>query len=70
MEPRRDTASARMGWLPFVTFWQVTADMPMATEVPPDEGHNYNAQTVAAWAGVLGMDPRDDYTSIEEAIGK
>ena len=29
-----------MFWMPFVTFWQVTADLPFATGVPAGHGHN------------------------------
>ncbi|MEV6401176.1 alpha/beta-hydrolase family protein, partial [Streptomyces sp. NPDC051907] len=28
-----------MVWLPFVTFWQVTADLPFSTGVPDGHGH-------------------------------
>ena len=39
--------------MPFVTFWQVTADLPFATEVPAGHGHNYTTEYVDAWASVL-----------------
>jgi uncharacterized membrane protein len=40
-------------WIPFVTFWQVTADLPFATEVPGGHGHKYTSEYVDAWATVL-----------------
>src|SRR5829696_4367060 len=40
-------------WIPFVTFWQVTADLPFATNVPDGHGHVYTTQYVDAWAQVL-----------------
>jgi uncharacterized membrane protein len=40
-------------WIPFVTFWQVTADMPFAGNVPDGHGHVYTTQYVDAWASVL-----------------
>jgi uncharacterized membrane protein len=40
-------------WIPFVTFWQVTADLPFATNVPDGHGHVYSTQYVDAWAQVL-----------------
>jgi uncharacterized membrane protein len=39
-------------WLPFVTFWQVTADMAFATGVPDGHGHSYRADYVNGWADV------------------
>jgi uncharacterized membrane protein len=38
---------------PVFTFWQVTADRPMAGGVPSGRGHMYNAEHVDAWAAVL-----------------
>jgi uncharacterized membrane protein len=40
-------------WIPFVSFWQVTADLPFATEVPAGHGHKYTIEYVDAWATVL-----------------
>ena len=40
-------------WLPFITFWQVTADLPFATEVPGGHGHKYTSEYVDAWSTVL-----------------
>jgi uncharacterized membrane protein len=40
-------------WIPFVTFRQVTADLPFASNVPDEHGHNYTTQYVDAWAPVL-----------------
>jgi uncharacterized membrane protein len=42
-----------MFWIPFVTFWQVTADLPFATGVPAGHGHVYTREYVDAWAVVL-----------------
>ncbi|MGW6917015.1 alpha/beta hydrolase [Kitasatospora sp. NPDC054939] len=40
-------------WIPFVTFWQVTADLPFSTEVPSGHGHTYKAEYVDGWNAVL-----------------
>ncbi len=51
-----------MVWLPFVTFWQVTADLPFATGVPPGHGHTYTAEYVDGWNAVLqpaAVTPKD-----------
>jgi uncharacterized membrane protein len=42
-----------MVWLPFVTFWQVTADLPFSTGVPPGHGHTYTSEYVDGWNAVL-----------------
>jgi uncharacterized membrane protein len=52
-EPRGRDVLDGMRWFPFVTFWQVTLDMPFAVEVPDGHGHRYAAESVAAWATVL-----------------
>jgi len=40
-------------WLPFVTFWQVTADLPFSTGVPAGHGHKYTSEYVDGWASVM-----------------
>ncbi|TQL61670.1 putative membrane protein [Oryzihumus leptocrescens] len=40
-------------WIPFVSFWQVTADLPFSTGVPPGHGHKYTSEYVDGWAAVL-----------------
>jgi uncharacterized membrane protein len=50
--PGRDVLDAML-WVPFVTFWQVTADMPLAGAVPSGHGHTYEAEFVDGWATVI-----------------
>jgi len=52
-EDRGDDVVDAMRWIPFVTFWQVTADLPFAVNVPDGHGHVYTTQYVGAWAHVL-----------------
>ncbi|MGZ4485579.1 MAG: alpha/beta hydrolase [Nocardioidaceae bacterium] len=52
-EPPGSDVLAGMTWLPFVTFWQVTADLPFATGVPAGHGHKYTSEYVDAWDAVL-----------------
>ena len=40
-------------WLPFITFWQVTADLPFSTGVPDGHGHRYSAEYVDGWNTVM-----------------
>ena len=42
-----------MVWIPFVTFWQVTADLPFSTGVPQGHGHTYTAEYVDGWNTVM-----------------
>jgi uncharacterized membrane protein len=42
-----------MFWIPFVSFWQVTADLPFATGVPAGHGHTYTTEYVDGWNAVL-----------------
>ena len=49
-EERGDDVLPSTRWYPFVTFWQVTADMAFSTGVPGGHGHNYGTQPVKAWA--------------------
>jgi uncharacterized membrane protein len=52
-EPRGHDVLGAVRWMPFISFWQVTADLPFATEVPGGHGHKYTAEYVDAWATVL-----------------
>jgi uncharacterized membrane protein len=49
---RGPDVSQGMVWLPFVTFWQVTADLVFAVNVPDGHGHKYEADYVNGWADV------------------
>ncbi|HZB18531.1 MAG TPA: alpha/beta-hydrolase family protein [Blastococcus sp.] len=49
---RGPDVSQDMVWLPFVTFWQLTADMAFSTGVPDGHGHSYRADYVDGWADV------------------
>ena len=59
-----------MRWTSFATFWQLTTDMMVAGSTPAGHGHRYQDELVPAWAGVLGLDPAADYTSIQQAIAR
>jgi uncharacterized membrane protein len=40
-------------WLPFLTFWQITADLPFSTGVPGGHGHTYTTEYVDGWDAVM-----------------
>jgi uncharacterized membrane protein len=50
--PGRDVLD-EMTWIPLVTFWQVTLDMPFSQDVPAGHGHRYSRESVDAWALLL-----------------
>jgi uncharacterized membrane protein len=52
-EPAGKDVLASMFWMPFITFWQVTADLPFSTGVPDGHGHRYSAEYVDGWNAVM-----------------
>ena len=52
-EPNGRDVLGAMVWIPLVTFWQVAADLPLATGVPTGHGHDYHREFVDGWAKVL-----------------
>jgi uncharacterized membrane protein len=52
-EPRGRDVVGAVRWIPFVTFWQVTFDLPFAVAVPQGHGHTYSREYVESWATVL-----------------
>ena len=52
-EPAGDDVLDAMVWIPFVTFWQVTADLPIGLAVPAGHGHVYNGEHADGWVSVL-----------------
>ena len=69
-EPPGKDVLAGVFWIPFVTFWQVTADLPFATGVPAGHGHTYTAEYVDGWAAVMqpeGVGP-DELARIRSAV--
>jgi uncharacterized membrane protein len=42
-----------MHWIPFLTFFQVSADLAVANSVPDGHGHKFGLVSVDAWAEVL-----------------
>jgi uncharacterized membrane protein len=61
-EPPGSDVLKGMFWLPFVTFWQVTADLPFATGVPAGHGHKYTSEYVDGFNTIMqpaGITPED-----------
>jgi uncharacterized membrane protein len=59
-EPRGRDVVGTVRWIPFVTFWQVTFDLPFALDVPQGHGHTYSREYVDGWATVLQPAGWDD----------
>ncbi|EKT83130.1 hypothetical protein WSS_A08489 [Rhodococcus opacus M213] len=51
-EPPGEDRSPSMKWFPFVTFWQVSADLTNAAGVPDGHGHNYGTLVLDGWITV------------------
>jgi len=69
-EPAGYDVLGQMFWMPFVTFWQISADLPTATAVPGGHGHLYTPTYVDAWATILqpeGWTP-DKQAELEQII--
>ena len=52
-EPPGPDVTSEMVWIPFVTFWQVAADMLEPVDTPPGHGHTYTLEFVDGWAALL-----------------
>jgi uncharacterized membrane protein len=51
-EPRGEDVLQRMRWYPVVTFWQLSADLVHADDVPAGHGHDYGTKLVDGWRAV------------------
>ncbi|MBU3061181.1 alpha/beta hydrolase [Nocardia sp. NEAU-G5] len=65
-ERRGSDVSTQMRWWPFVTFWQVAADLTNAQGVSDGHGHNYGTLVLDGWAAVLP--PPDWNPQLEQRI--
>jgi uncharacterized membrane protein len=52
-EPRGSDVLDATRWIPFVTFWQVSADLALGFSTEPGHGHNYTGEHVDGWAAVM-----------------
>jgi uncharacterized membrane protein len=70
-EPPGSDVLKTMFWMPFITFWQVTADLPFSTGVPDGHGHRYSAEYVDGFNAVMRADLTSaELASLRTAIGK
>ncbi|MFI9506018.1 alpha/beta hydrolase [Nocardia sp. NPDC052566] len=51
-EPRGSDVTPQMRWWPFVTFWQVSADLTNAQGVTDGHGHTYGTLVLDGWAAI------------------
>ena len=59
-----------MRWMPIITFWQVTLDLPRAGNVPNGHGHNYGTTVLDGLVAVAGEDrfSLDDLEELREQL--
>jgi uncharacterized membrane protein len=62
-EARGPDVLPQMRWSPFVTFWQLSADLAHADDVPPGHGHDYGTHVLDGWLAVAPPDDWDDETT-------
>jgi uncharacterized membrane protein len=55
-EPRGRDVLGATRWIPFVTFWQLSADLALGFSTTAGHGHNYTGEHVDGWAAVLQPD--------------
>lgn len=69
-EPPGDDVLDEMTWIPLVSFWQVTLDMPFAGEAPSGHGHDFAGEAADAWRLVLEPEDwtDDEVRRLEEAL--
>lgn len=65
-EPRGADVSPQMRWWPFVTFWQVVADLTNAQGVSEGHGHRYGSLVLDGWAAIAA--PPDWDQDVAERI--
>jgi uncharacterized membrane protein len=63
-EARGPDVLPAMRWYPFVTFWQVTADLGLAQDTRLGHGHRYGGELASAWAAIA---PPPGWTSADTA---
>ncbi|MGP9537917.1 alpha/beta hydrolase [Brachybacterium sp. AOP43-C2-M15] len=54
-----------MRWFPWITFWQIAADMPLSIAARGGHGHSYHEEMVPIWAAVLGQDVTEAELSVQ-----
>jgi len=70
---RTDTAM-QGAWFPLISFWQATADMAAAYDIPNGHGHRYAAEFVDAWNEIApahhlpGAAPATSFEAIRAAV--
>ncbi len=69
-EPRGRDVNPDVTWIPFVTFWQLTSDMPLGHDPPNGFGHRYGPELVSYWGAVMGDEPGADYSRLVAGIEK
>jgi uncharacterized membrane protein len=69
---RGPDVSSDMVWIPFVTFFQVAADMAFSMDVPAGHGHRYGSNVVDGWVELSAPEDwtDDDTEALRELIDR
>ncbi len=67
---RGPDVSGAMIWMPFITFFQVAADMVFSMDVPAGHGHRYGSNVVEGWVQLSAAPDwtQDDTTALRSLI--
>ena len=71
-DPRGPDVTPDMNWYPFVTFFQLAADLAYSTGVPGGHGHKYGSNVVDGWAAIVPPEgwTDEDTQRLKEIIGE
>lgn len=64
----RDVAKVPI-WVPVISLWELSLDMPAANNVSAGHGHIYRYDTIHAWQAVLGKNDEPETKQMAEKIG-
>ena len=71
-DPRGPDVTPDMEWYPFITSFQLLADLAYSTGVPGGHGHKYGSNAVDGWAALVAPDDWSEADTLElkEIIGE
>lgn len=70
-EPLPEGQERAMTWMPLVSFLQVSADLPVAANVPDGYGHNYGDSVLVGFAAIGGLQLSDaELNRYEDILSK
>lgn len=70
-EPRGKDVSPAVQWYPWVSFWQLLADMPRSVQLPGGHGHSYHSEVIHYWNEIAALGyTKKDCNKIGDAVAE